>query len=193
MGPYSPGGWAAAPYSAVEEFWVLQVLNDGTVASSKRQSTTKIYQDSHGRRRRERPLCSQLYENAKAVLVSIDDPVAGYEYDLDPQNRIAYRYSLKALKDSVPAAGGNRSSPHMEVTKEPLGSQWMRVYYSTDGWDLPKVVECLPSGRLGYVSCPLGYMPADTLLSFSAIVRAPDGSDQYVHASDGGNLFGKVK
>jgi hypothetical protein len=125
MGPYSPGGWAAAPYSAAEEFWVLQVLNDGTVASSKRQSTAKIYQDSHGRRRRERPLCSQLYEDAEAVLVSIDDPVAGYEYDLDPQNRIAYRYSLKALKDSVPAADGNRPGPHMEVTKEPLGSQSM--------------------------------------------------------------------
>ena len=125
MGPYSPGGWAAAPYSAVEEFWVLQVLNDGTVASSKRQLTTKIYQDSHGRRRRERPICSQLYEDAEAVLVSIDDPVAGYEYDLDPQNRIAYRYSLKAIKDAVRAAGGNRPGPHMEVTKEPLGSQWM--------------------------------------------------------------------
>ena len=123
--PSSPGGWAAVPYSAVEEFWVLRVLTDGTVASSKRQSTSKIYQDSHGRRRRERPLCSQLYENAKAVLVLIDDPVAGYEYDLDPQNRIAYCYSLKALKDSVPAAHGNRSGPHMEVTKEPLGSQWM--------------------------------------------------------------------
>jgi len=86
----------------------------------------------------------------------------------------------------------NPQNQFVQVTA-PLGSQWMRVYYSTDGWDLPKVVECLPSGRLGYVSCPLGYMPADTLLSFSAIVRAPDGSDQYVHASDGGNLFGKVK
>ena len=116
IGPYSPGGWAAAPYSAVEEFWVLQVLNDGTVASSKRQFTTKIYQDSHGRRRRERPICSQLDGDAEAVFVSID---------LDPQNRIAYRYSLKALKASVPAADGNRPGPHMEVTKEPLGSQSM--------------------------------------------------------------------
>jgi formylglycine-generating enzyme required for sulfatase activity len=42
---------------------------------------------------------------------------------LEPQHRIAYRYSLKALKDSVPAADGNRPGPHMEVTKEPLGSQ----------------------------------------------------------------------
>jgi len=125
MGPYSPGGGAAAPYSAVEEFWVLEVLNDLTVASSKRQFTTKIYQDSHGRRRMERPICSQLYEDAEAVLVSIDDPVAGYEYNLDPQNRIAYRYSLRALKDSVPAANGNQSGRHMEVTKAPLGSQWM--------------------------------------------------------------------
>ncbi len=128
MGPDSPGGWAAVPYSAVEEFSVARVLNDGTIASWKRQSTAKVYQDSHGRRRRERPICSQLYEDAEAVLVSIDDPVAGYEYDLDPQNRIAYRYSLKALKDSVPAADGNRPGPHMEVTKEPLGSQSMEGF-----------------------------------------------------------------
>jgi len=86
----------------------------------------------------------------------------------------------------------NPQNQLVQVTA-PLGSQWMRVYYSTDGWDLPKVAECLPSGRLGYVSCPLGYMPADALLSFSAIVRTPGGTDQYVHASDGGKLFGKLR
>jgi len=120
--PYSPGGWAAVPYSAVEEISIVQTLADGA-AIPPRRHTVKIYRDSHGRSRRERPICSQLYEDAEAVLVSIDDPVAGYEYDLDPQNRIAYRYSLKALKASVPAAHGNRPGPHMEVTKEPLGSQ----------------------------------------------------------------------
>jgi len=131
MGPYSPGGWAAAPYSAVEEISVVQTLAPGAAIPPNRmlthpmRGTVKIYQDSHGRRRKERPICSQLYENAEAVLVSIDDPVAGYEFDLDPQNRIAYRYSLKVLKDSVPTAHGNWSGPHMEVTKEPLGSQWM--------------------------------------------------------------------
>ena len=120
--PYSPEGWAAIPYSAVEEISVVQTLAHGT-AIPPRRSTAKIYRDSHGRSRRERPICSQLYEDAEAVLVSIGDPVAGYEYHLDPQNRIAYRYSLKALKASVPAADGNRPGPHMEVTKEPLGSQ----------------------------------------------------------------------
>ena len=132
MGPYSPGGWAATPYSAVEEVSVVQTLAHGTAIPPMRR-TAKIYRDSHGRSRREQPICSQLYEDveedveedAVPVLVSIDDPVAGYEYDLDPQNRIAYRYSLKALKDSVPAAHGNRPGPHMEVTKEPLGSQWI--------------------------------------------------------------------
>jgi formylglycine-generating enzyme required for sulfatase activity len=122
MDPYSTGGGAAVPYSAVEEISIVQTLADGA-AIPPRRHTVKIYRDSHGRSRRERPICSQLYEDAEAVLVSIDDPVAGYEYDLDPQNRIAYRYSLKALKASVSAAHENRPSPHMEVTKEPLGSQ----------------------------------------------------------------------
>lgn len=122
MGPYSPGGWAAAPYSAVEEVSAVQTPAHGSAIPPMRRSV-KIYRDSHGRSRKESPICSQLWEDAEAFLVSIDDPVAGYEYDLDPQNRIAYRYSLKALKDAVPAADGNRPGPHMEVTKEPLGSQ----------------------------------------------------------------------
>jgi hypothetical protein len=128
MGPYSPGGWAAAPYSAVEEVSTEPPPGHGTAISPMRM-TVKIYRDSHGRSRREKPICSSLWEDAEALLVSIEDPVAGYEYDLDPQNRIAYRYSLKALRVldsryfSVPAAAGNQSGPHMEVTKEPLGSQ----------------------------------------------------------------------
>ena len=85
----------------------------------------------------------------------------------------------------------NDQNQYVQVTA-PLGAQWMRVYYSTDGWNTPKVVECTPLGRIGYVSCPLGYLPPDTLVSFSAIVSYPGQPDQYIHASDGGNIFQKV-
>jgi hypothetical protein len=85
----------------------------------------------------------------------------------------------------------NDQNQWVQVTA-PLGSQWMRVYYSTDGWETPKVVECTPTGRTGYVSCVLGYLPSKVLLSFSAIVRDTSGNDEYVHASDGGNVFMSV-
>jgi hypothetical protein len=70
----------------------------------------------------------------------------------------------------------------------PLGAEWMRVYYSTDCWSTPTVVECTPLGRARYVSCGLGYLPVAALLSFSTIVRYPGAPDQYVRASDGGNI-----
>ena len=85
----------------------------------------------------------------------------------------------------------NPLNQYLQLTA-PLGAQWMRVYYSTDGWSTPKVVECTPLGRGGYVSCGLGYLPVAALLSFSAIVRYPGAPDEYVHASDGGNIFQKA-
>jgi hypothetical protein len=74
----------------------------------------------------------------------------------------------------------------------PQGAQWMRVYYSSDGWNTPKVIECTPLGRAGIVSCGLGFMPAGALVAYSAIVRYASGPDEYVHASDGGNVFQPV-
>jgi hypothetical protein len=75
----------------------------------------------------------------------------------------------------------------------PLGAEFMRIYYATDGWSSPKVAECTPTGRIGIVSCGLGFWPADTFVSYAAIVRYRTGGDQIVRASDGGNLFGKVR
>jgi hypothetical protein len=100
--------------------------------------------------------------------------------------------TMRVTTTSAVTVQRNETNQWVQITA-PLGSQWMRIYYSTDGWDTPKVVECTPTGRLGYVSCGLGYMPIDTLLSFSAIVRNSSGGDDSVHAGDGGNVFGKVR
>ena len=132
-----------------------------------------------------------------ATLAALDEmQAAGVAFEGEAyavaRNFLANQRMARVSSTDAVALQRNPQNQLVQVTA-PLGSQWMRVYYSTDGWDLPKVVECLPSGRLGYVSCPLGSLPADTLLSFSAIVRTSDGSDQYVHAGDGGNLFGKVR
>ena len=98
---------------------------------------------------------------------------------------------MRLTATSAVAVQRNPTNQYVQVTA-PFGAQWMRVYYSTDGWSTPKVVECTPLGRLGYVSCGLGYLPVDALLSFAAIVRDADGRDQYVAAADGGNVFQKV-
>ena len=86
----------------------------------------------------------------------------------------------------------NPANQFVQITA-PLGTQWMRVYFSTDGWNDPNVVECTPLGRAGYVSCPLGYLPPDTLVSYSAILTDARGATEYVHASDGGNVFEKAR
>jgi hypothetical protein len=98
---------------------------------------------------------------------------------------------MRTTTTSAVSVQRNSENQYVQVTA-PLGTQWMRVYYSTDGWSTPKVVECTPLGRAGYVSCGLGYMPVDALVSFSAIERDASSADQYVHASDGGNIFQKV-
>src|SRR3954464_7509567 len=71
-----------APYSAetVNEF--VQTLSDGN--RIVRKTTGRVYRDSEGRVRRE--------EDGKGrTSVSIVDPVAGYSYSLDPENKIAWR------------------------------------------------------------------------------------------------------
>jgi len=60
----------------------VQVLADGN--RIVRKTTGRVYRDSEGRVRRE--------EDGKGrTSVSIVDPVAGYSYSLDPENKIAWR------------------------------------------------------------------------------------------------------
>jgi hypothetical protein len=72
-----------APYSAETVIEGSQQLADGNRIN--RKTTGRVYRDSEGRTRREddRP-------NGTAM-VSISDPVAGYTYSLDAQNKIAWR------------------------------------------------------------------------------------------------------
>ena len=72
-----------APYSAETVVEGSQQLADGNRIN--RKTTGRVFRDSEGRTRREddRPNGS--------VMVSITDPVAGYTYSLDAQNKIAWR------------------------------------------------------------------------------------------------------
>jgi hypothetical protein len=90
-----------APYSAVADTEMIQLLIDGNQISHK--MTSKIYRDSQGRTRREEsfPAMGALIINGSQPhsVVFISDPVSGSDYVLEPENKIARKMP------SLPADG----------------------------------------------------------------------------------------
>ncbi len=89
-GPMGPGGpemgrtVTNAPYSAVEVRTEQQVLAGGN--SIQRQTQTTINRDSSGRVRTETEITPPGRTAVKRI--SIHDPVAGVNHELDPQNKV---------------------------------------------------------------------------------------------------------
>jgi hypothetical protein len=90
-----------APYSAVADTEMTQLLSDGNQISHK--MTSKIYRDSQGRTRREEsfPAMGALVISGSQPhsVVFISDPVSGSDYVLEPENKIARKMP------SLPANG----------------------------------------------------------------------------------------
>ena len=84
-----------ASYSAQRVIEHVQVAADGTrFTQNNRQET--IYRDSQGRVRTERSI--MMGPNAPAdvpTVIEIQDPVAGFSYTLDTQNKVAHRVALQ--------------------------------------------------------------------------------------------------
>ena len=79
-----------APYSADIVTETAQTLSDGN--HIRQSSTAKIYRDTEGRTRREQSLntLGGLAPSSNLPqVVFINDPVAGFNYALNPQNRTA--------------------------------------------------------------------------------------------------------
>jgi len=98
MAMAAPG--PTAPYSAVQESSNVQTLADGTRITHKPMNE-KIYRDSQGRTRTERPLCPGIPD---VVAIQIRDPVSGYSYILDEQNQVAHRFALQIRHPAAPPA-----------------------------------------------------------------------------------------
>jgi hypothetical protein len=90
-----------APYSAETVVEGTQTLADGNRIN--RKTTGRVYRDSEGRTRREEDVISQARLNTgtsdrvgtlSRTTISIVDPVAGFSYSLDPENKIAWRTSI---------------------------------------------------------------------------------------------------
>ncbi|HUI56561.1 MAG TPA: hypothetical protein VLY04_16410 [Bryobacteraceae bacterium] len=105
MGPALTG----APYSGEQMFERVQTLLDGTHITQK-NSGDKTWRDSQGRTRTERALGGPNMKNAP-TMIQISDPVAGYQYTLDTDNRVAHRMALPAGPPGLRQSGnGNQTA-----------------------------------------------------------------------------------
>jgi hypothetical protein len=95
--PYPMTAITGAPYSAEEVHESLQVLIDGT-RFTDRQPGTKLFRDSKGRTRTERPTIrtrpGQAQPPEALAFPEILDPVARVRYILDPFNKVAHKTEL---------------------------------------------------------------------------------------------------
>jgi hypothetical protein len=88
-----------APYSAETVIESSQTLADGNHINQK--TTGRVYRDSEGRTRREedrttRTVGPNTSPSTVKTNISIVDPVAGYSYSLDTENKVAWRTTIGA-------------------------------------------------------------------------------------------------
>ncbi len=141
FGPPPPFGnrpVTGAPYSGEEFGESVQTLADGTRITHTMPGT-KVYRDSQGRTRRERPMFMGPNPPESPLIVEIDDPVTHVKYILDVQNQVAHRQELPApppTRATVAASGGGggggsripapqraEDSTRPQMTQEKLGTQ----------------------------------------------------------------------
>ena len=115
--PFEPAV-KGAPYSADVVVESNQTLGDGNHISNK--SVGHVYRDSEGRTRREQEGALLSVTRTEPVIttrgtsISIVDPVGGYSYSLNPEQKIAWRTPIGASKelfDKIQAAGQRSSQP----------------------------------------------------------------------------------
>ena len=107
--PFSIRPITGAPYSGEEVNETVQTLADGTHITQT-MPATKVYRDSLGRTRTERPMFRGPIGFGHNVpdapsIIEIIDPVAQSRYTLDSQNRVAHRQELGASRpDTIATA-----------------------------------------------------------------------------------------
>jgi hypothetical protein len=151
---FAPPAVTGAPYSGEEVNESLKILTDGTRITQKQPMGRKVWRDDHGRTRSERPFAMGPQQTSPVpVIIEITDPVAGYKYTLDTQEKVAHRQALPAPRSSptglmagifgaqlpppaggggggragamVPASAPSPANAPMQprFTREPLGTQ----------------------------------------------------------------------
>jgi hypothetical protein len=108
--PFAPSPITGAPFTADRVSEHTQTLGDGTHIRQP-QNVEHISRDSQGRTRTERTLFQGMMGDPAMKdfrVTEISDPVGGFGYVLDDQNKIAHRVALEARPQRptlAPAAG----------------------------------------------------------------------------------------
>lgn len=122
-----------APYSAQVVMEHAQALADGTHVV-RQLRTTRVFRDSEGRTRTERPVMTGPNAPANGpTLIQINDPVAGFRYTLDTQNHVAHRIATASRVlgpaggevQSCEASAANGTPANRHVSAKSLGTQTM--------------------------------------------------------------------
>lgn len=136
---FDPQTVVGAPYSAELVMERSQSLSNGA-GISMIFVPRLTYRDSQGRTRTERWVTGQVNSdsNRSSRIVQIVDPIAGYHYVLDPEEKVAHRVKIRDLpvetrggaSESIVSIApfpvepaGPSVSPRWDVTTEPLGTQ----------------------------------------------------------------------
>jgi hypothetical protein len=130
---------AGAPYSADQSTTTTQTLADGN--HIVHTSSAKVYRDEQGRTRIEHTLenIGPVGTAAPHTMVTINDPVAGVHYALQPENHTAQKMTgagpvvlAKQMLDKQDAermasAGGGAASRTMVITSDTVRTEALHV------------------------------------------------------------------
>jgi hypothetical protein len=109
VGRFAPPPVQGSPYSAEESQEHEQTLSDGTHITQTPMRRT-LYRDSQGRTRVERPIMMGPNGQQSPIVIEITDPVSGFVYTLDTQNKIAHRMTLQPFP-AANGVGGGAAAP----------------------------------------------------------------------------------
>jgi len=146
-----------APYSAEETDTTVQTLVDGTHITRENR-TRKVYRDSAGRTRTERPLMAAVARRQKTdvpVIIEILDPVEHVKYTLDTINKVAHKQTVAAPEREHSA---KRTAPRADAAAAPKQPSGEDTPQQTNEKLDPQTIEGLQvEGNRHTVTYPTGF------------------------------------
>jgi len=147
-GPGSRTPVTGAPYSGTETLQTQETLADGNQIVRRQQSM--VFRDSQGRVRTEQTITPTDSAKAPFTIVTIFDPVAGYQYVLDSSKMTARQRSLPKFDGArqpfpgrTPPSGAN--APQRTTTD--LGIQVVNGVAAKG----TQITQTIPAGAIGNV------------------------------------------
>jgi hypothetical protein len=144
---------AGSPYSAQTSTETVQTLSDGNQIT--RKHAAQIYRDSQGRTRREHAMSMLLGPLAASgpphEMIAINDPVAGAQYMMNPQEKTVVKMPLPPQGRRMGAKLEKRLNSEMQgdteaqAASESLGTQVIEGV-SAQG---TRVTYTIPAGKIG--------------------------------------------